>query len=85
LLQNHLGVTFKQVQTQVKEALHLRMRHALVVFRSYYQKTDLEALSEGNVDIPEEELDAIDEDVLEIAKILVAKFKEEVIPLPLDL
>jgi hypothetical protein len=61
------------------------MRCALVVFRSHYQKIDLEALSEGNVDIPKEELNAIDEDVLETVKILVAKFKEEVIPLPLDL
>jgi hypothetical protein len=61
------------------------MRHALTVFRSHYQKIDLEALSEGYVDIPEEELDAIDEEVLEPAKVLAAKFKEEVIPLPLDI
>jgi hypothetical protein len=41
----------------VKEALHLGMRHALIVFRSHYQKIDLEALSEGYVNGPEEELD----------------------------
>jgi hypothetical protein len=46
-LRSHLGVTFERARTQVKEALHLRMRHALAVFRSYYQKIDLEALSEG--------------------------------------
>jgi hypothetical protein len=40
------------------------MRCALTVFRSHYQKIDLEVLSEGYVDIPEEELDAIDEEVL---------------------
>jgi hypothetical protein len=56
------------------------MRHALAVFRSHYQKIDLEALSEGYVDAPEEELDAIDEEVLEPTKILVAKFEEEVVP-----
>jgi hypothetical protein len=42
-------------------------------------------LSEGYVDIPEEELDAINEEVLEPMKILVAKFEEEVILPPLDL
>jgi hypothetical protein len=39
-----------------------------------------EELSEGYVDIPEEELDAIDEEVLEPAKTLAAKFEEEVVP-----
>jgi hypothetical protein len=42
-------------------------------------------LSEGYVNIPEEELDTIDEEVLEPVKTLAAKFEEEVIPLPLDL
>jgi hypothetical protein len=69
----------------VKEVLHLGMQRVLTVFRSHYQKTDLEALSEGYVDIPEEELDAIDEEVLEPAKVLAAKLEEEVVPLPLDL
>jgi hypothetical protein len=69
----------------MKEALHLGMRRALAIFRSHYQKIDLEALSEGYVDGPEEELDAIDEEVLEPAKILAAKFEEEVIPPPLNL
>jgi hypothetical protein len=69
----------------VKEALHPRMRRVLAVFRSHCQKIDLEALSEGYVNGPEEELDAADEEVLEPAKILVAKFKEEVVPLPLNL
>jgi hypothetical protein len=69
----------------VKEALHLGMRRALAVFRSHYQKIDLEALSEGYVDGPEEELDAIDEEVLEPTKILAAKFEEEVVPPPLNL
>jgi hypothetical protein len=45
----------------------------------------LEVLSEGYIDIPEEELDAIDEEVLEPAKTLAAKFEEEIVPLPLDL
>jgi hypothetical protein len=67
----------------VKEALHLKMRHALAVFRSHYQKMDLEALSEGV--IPEEELDAIDKEVLELAKTLAAKFKDEIVPPPLEL
>jgi hypothetical protein len=58
---------------------------AHTVFRSHYQKIDLEALSEGYVDTPEEELDAIDDEVLEPAKTLVAKFEEEVVPPPLDL
>jgi hypothetical protein len=61
------------------------MWHALAVFRSHYQKINLEALSEGYVDIPEEELDAINEEALEPVKTLAAKFKEEVIPSPLDL
>jgi hypothetical protein len=39
----------------------------------------------GYVDTPEEELDAIDEEVMEPVKTLVAKFEEEVIPLSLDL
>jgi hypothetical protein len=69
----------------VKEVLHLRMRRALAVFRSHYQKIDLEALSEGYVNILKEELYAIDEEVLEPVKTLVAKFNEEVIFLPLDL
>jgi hypothetical protein len=56
------------------------MRRALAVFRSHYQKIDLEALSEGYVNISKEELDTIDEEVLEPAKTLVAKFEEEVIP-----
>jgi hypothetical protein len=68
----------------VKEALHLGMRCALAIFRSHYQKIDLEVLSEGYVDISEEELDAINE-VLEPAKVLAAKFEEEVVPPPLDL
>jgi hypothetical protein len=63
----------------VKEALHLGMQHALIVFRSHYQKIDLEALSEGYIAGLEEELDAIDEEVLELAKILAAKFEDEVI------
>jgi hypothetical protein len=67
----------------VKEALHLGMRCALAIFRSHYQKIDLEVLSEGYVDISEE-LDAINE-VLEPAKVLAAKFEEEVVPPPLDL
>jgi hypothetical protein len=61
------------------------MRRALIVFRSHYQKVDLEALSEGYSDIPEEECDAIDEEVLESAKTLATKFEEEVVPPPLDL
>jgi hypothetical protein len=69
----------------VKEALHLGMRRAFAVFRSHYQKIDLVALSEGYVIGPDEELDAIDEDVLEPATILVAKFEEEVVPPPLNL
>jgi hypothetical protein len=84
-LRGCLGVSFERVRTQVKEALHLGMRRALAVFRSHYQKNDLEALSEGYVDGPEEELDAIDEEVLEPTKILAAKFEEEVIPLPLNM
>jgi hypothetical protein len=64
----HLGVAFERARTQVKELLHLGMWRALAVFRSHYQKIDLEALSEGYVDIPKEELDAIDEEVLEPAK-----------------
>jgi hypothetical protein len=44
------------------------------------KKIDLEALSEGYIDIPEEEPDTIDEEVLESAKILAAKFKEEGVP-----
>jgi hypothetical protein len=69
----------------VKEVLHLRIRRVLAVFRSHYQKIDLEVLSEGYVNILKEELYAIDEEVLEPVKTLVAKFKEEVIFLPLDL
>jgi hypothetical protein len=69
----------------VKEALHLRVQRALAVFRSHYQKIDLEALSEGYVNIPKEELNAIDEEVLELAKTLAAKFEEEIVPLPLEL
>jgi hypothetical protein len=84
-LRGYLGVSFERVQTQVKEALHLGMRRALPVFRSHYQKIDLEALSEGYVDGPEEELDAIDEEVMEPTKILVAKFEEEVVPPLLNL
>jgi hypothetical protein len=61
------------------------MRRALEVFRSHYQKIDLEALSEGYVDIPEEELDAIDEEALEPAKTLAAKFEEVVVPPSLGL
>jgi hypothetical protein len=68
----------------VKEALHLGMRRTLAIFRSHYQKIDLEALSEGYVDGPKEELDAIDEEVLEPAKIMAAKF-EEVVFSPLNL
>jgi hypothetical protein len=33
-LPSHLRVAFERGRTQVKEALHLRMRHALTVFRS---------------------------------------------------
>jgi len=69
----------------VKEALHLGMRRALAVFRSHYQKIDLEALSDGYVDIPEVELDAIDEEVLEPAKTLAAKIEAEIVPPPLEL
>jgi hypothetical protein len=43
----------------VKEALHVGMRRVLAIFRSHNQKIDLEVLSEGYVDSPEEELDAI--------------------------
>jgi hypothetical protein len=64
----------------VKEALHLGMRRAFAVFRSHYQKIDLEALSEGYVADPNEELDVIDEEVLEPMKILATKLEEEVIP-----
>jgi hypothetical protein len=35
-LRSRLGVTFEQVQTQVKETLHLGMWCALAVFRSHY-------------------------------------------------
>jgi hypothetical protein len=45
----------------------------------------LEALSKGYADAPEEEQDAIDEEVLGPAKTLAMKFEEEVIPPPLDL
>jgi hypothetical protein len=84
-LQSHLRVAFERAWTQVKEALHLRVQRALAVFRSHYQKIDLEALSEGYVNIPKEELNAIDEEVLELAKTLAAKFKEEIVPPPLEL
>jgi hypothetical protein len=35
-LRSRLGVTFERAWTQVKEALHPRMRRALAVFRSHY-------------------------------------------------
>jgi hypothetical protein len=69
----------------VKEALHVGMRRAFAVFRSHYQKIDLEALSKGYVASPDEELDAIDEEVPEPVTILAAKFEEEVVPPPLNL
>jgi hypothetical protein len=69
----------------VKEALHLGMQRAFIVFRSHYQKIDLVALSNGYIISPNEELDAIDEEVLEPVMILAAKFKEEVILPPLNL
>jgi hypothetical protein len=84
-LRNHLGVAFEQAWTQVKELLHLGMWRALAIFKSHYQKIDLEALSEGYVDIPEEELDAIDKEVLEPAKTLASEFEEEIVPPPLEL
>jgi hypothetical protein len=52
---------------------------------SHYQKIDLMALSEGYVIGPNEELNAIDEEVLEPVMILAAKFEEEVVPPPLNL
>jgi hypothetical protein len=61
------------------------MQRVLAIFRSYYQKIDLEALSEGYVDIIEEKLIAIDEEVLQPAKTLATKLEEEVFPSPLDL
>jgi hypothetical protein len=67
------------------EALHIGVRHALAVFRSHYEKIDLKALSEGYVEAPDEVHNAIDEEVREPAMTLAAKFKEEVVPLPLDL
>jgi hypothetical protein len=69
----------------VKEALHLETWRVLTIFRSHYQKIDLEALSESYVDIPKEELDAIDKEVLELAKTLAAKFEEEIVHPPLEL
>ena len=83
-LRGRLGVAFEWARAHVKEALHLGVQRALAVFRSHYLRIDLEALSEGYVDVPVEELDAIDEEVLELAKTLAAKFKEEVVPLPLE-
>jgi hypothetical protein len=56
------------------------MWRAFVVFRSHYQNIDRVALSEGYIISFDEELDAIDEEVLEPAMILAAKFKEEVVP-----
>jgi hypothetical protein len=35
-LRSHLGVTFERARTQVKEALHLGVQHALAIFRSHY-------------------------------------------------
>jgi hypothetical protein len=69
----------------VKEALHLDVHHALTVFRSHYEKINLKALSEGYIEAPEEEHDAIDEEVLEPTKTLAAMFEDEVIPPPLEL
>jgi hypothetical protein len=61
------------------------MRREFAIFRSHHQKMDLVALSEGYVISPNEELDAIDEEVLEPTKILAGKFEEEVIPPPLNM
>jgi hypothetical protein len=58
---------------------------AVVVFRSHYEKIDLKALSEGYIEAPDEEHDAIDEEVLEPAKTLAAMFEDEVVPLSLEL
>jgi hypothetical protein len=41
--------------------------------------------SEGYVDIPKEELDAINEEVLEPTKTLAVKFEDEIVPPPLEL
>jgi hypothetical protein len=79
-LRGCLGVAFERVWTLVKEALYLGIRRAFVIFRSHYQKIDLVALSEGYIIDPDEELDAIDEEVLEPATIMAAKFEEEVVP-----
>jgi hypothetical protein len=57
----------------------------LAVFRSHYEKIDLKALSEGYVEAPDEEHDAIDKEVLEPAKTLAAMFEDEVIPPSLEL
>jgi hypothetical protein len=64
----------------VKEAFYLGMWRAFAIFRFHYQKIDLVAISEGYVISPDEELDAINEEVLEPVTILAAKFEEEVVP-----
>jgi hypothetical protein len=83
-LWSHLGVAFERAWTQVKEALHLGVQHVLVIFSSHCQKINLEALSEGYINIPKEEIDAINEEVLEPMKTLAAKFADEIVPPPLE-
>jgi hypothetical protein len=78
-------ITFERAWTQVKEVLHLGVRRVLIVFKSHFQKIDLEALSEGYIDFPKEELDTINEEVLEPVKTLVVKFEDEIVPPPLEL
>ena len=84
-MRGHLGMAFERVCILAREALHLGVRRAFGVFRSHYNQVDLEALSGGYIEAPEEEHDAIDDEVLAPVTTLAFNFEVEVVPPPLDL
>lgn len=84
-MRGRLGMAFERVRTLARGALHLGVRRAFGVFRSHYEQIDLEALNGGYVEAPDEELEAVDDEVLAPATTLASHFEDEVVPPPLDL
>lgn len=65
-------MVFEWVRILTREALHLGVWHAFGIFRSHYDQIDLEALSSGYVEAPDEEHEAIDDEVLASAATLAS-------------
>lgn len=83
-LKSRLKTFYERVHVSFREALHTGVKRALAIVKSYYV-VNLTAINEGFMEVPQEELEALDDAAEGPGAILAEKFEEDVVRPSLNL